>query len=835
MVLQRQTEIPVWGVAGSGALVKAELNGLTGSAIAASDGAWELMLPAMSEGGPYEFTLQSGKDTLVYTDVYVGDVWLASGQSNMAMMLKECDKAAQEIAGSDYPEIRHFNVTKYLGNEPRKNLPAGSMWTPATPEYVGDFTGVGYYYAKYLYKYLDVPVGIINASYGGARIETWMSKEMLGYDEQDIVFGDGEAWLQPTLAYNNMLHPLLRFPIKGMIWYQGESNMGSRETALMYSDQLKKLINSWRELWGMGEIPFIWVQIPNTGNESDENSPGTWDALPMLREAQSRVLSLPNTGEVISIDTGEPDIHPTNKEPVGERLSLVARSLTYGDTIIFSGPRYRSFRKLDNGRIEISFDHEGGGLVARETADFSLRWFAMAGSNGTFYKASAVLDSNRVVVWNNGITDPEYIRYAYESNPFNVNFYNAEGLPAAPFKLRVKHPGFFIQSFKATDYSLDKGESTLLTWQVYGTDEVRINQMKVDSIGGIRVWPHSDSTFTLRITNRDQPELVESVSLTIYVKEPDPTISLSTDAGEFLSAGSEVLIHAEVSAPYGGSISLVEFQVNGAVIDSVSLAPFETTWTPDSAGTYFITGIVTNHRGMSQISDTLRKVVDHYNTLNYEAEDARITGRYYILEDEGVSKGLYSDLYRDWTISFDSIMIEKEGEYQLTIAFMLNYGSPQIQDLYLNGDLLEPIVFESPEADAWNKHFMMIQLQKENNQLALKSGGGPMSIDYISFLVEQSITGPNRITSHLSGKNKLMIFPNPVSGSTRISFNLHEQGAVLVELFDLSGRNRGIITKGVFSPGNHEITYRADGLKRGVYFLHFSYKSQKSVKKMLVL
>ena len=374
MVLQRQVDIPVWGQAEIGASVFMELNDLVDSTIAGPDGSWEISLPALSEGGPHELIIRSGTDSLVFTEVYVGDVWLASGQSNMAWALKDCHNAPAEIAAANHREIRQFLVTKSLGPSPRDELPAGSAWTPATSEFVGDFSGVGYYFAKYLHAHQDLPLGIINTSLPGARIESWMSKDMLGYDEQDIQFGEGQSYLQATLAYNHMLHPLLRFPIKGIIWYQGESNMGSRETALMYTGQLKKLIRSWRELWGLGDIPFLWVQIPNTGTEANEGSPGTWDALPMLRAAQSRVLSLPNTGEAVTIDTGEPDIHPTNKEPVGERLALVARALAYGDSLVYSGPRYKAYRKLGDGKIEISFDFQGEGLVARETMDESGFW-----------------------------------------------------------------------------------------------------------------------------------------------------------------------------------------------------------------------------------------------------------------------------------------------------------------------------------------------------------------------------------------------------------------------------------------------------------------------------
>lgn len=834
MVLQRNVDVPVWGDAASGSWVRIELNGFKDSTLASASGSWELTLPPMDAGGPYEFSLFSGTNSLIYSDVYVGDVWLASGQSNMAMKLKECENAAQEIAGSDNPEIRHFYVKQSLGNTPKEALPAESIWTPATPEFVGEFTGVGYYFARYLQDYLDVPVGILNSSFGGTRIESWMSEEMLGYDEQDIEFGDGTSWLQPTVAYNNMLHPLLKFPIKGVIWYQGESNMGNRETALTYTTQFKKLIGSWRELWGLGEIPFFWVQIANTGNESNENSPGTWDALPMLRESQSRALSLPNTGEAISIDTGEPDIHPIRKEPVGERLSLLARSLTYGDSLIFSGPRYKHHRNLDNGRVEIEFSHPGGGLKATETGDNTLRWFSMAGSNGTYYKASASIDSNRVVVWNNGIPNPEYIRYAYESNPFNVNFYNAEGLPAAPFKIRVNHPGFQIHSFKSTDYAIDKGESVLLTWQVYGTDAVLINQMVGDTLGGIRVWPSFDSTFTLRIQNRDQPELIDSQSIRIYVKQPDPTISLSMDAGPYLAKGSEALITASVTAPDGGTIALVEFRVNGDKIDSITQAPYETMWKPETTGTYLITGIVTNHLGLSQVSEPLSRVVGDFNTLQFEAEDAHMTGRYYTRDDEKASEGAYADLYRDWSISFDSIYSEQEGDYQLTVGYMLNYGSPKNQHLYLNGQFFADMNFEAPDQESWNKHYAIIPLKEGYNQLAFKSYAGPMGIDYISLLVGKSSAAPTGTENFSSETDPLQVYPNPFSGSTTIRLNLPESGYTLLEVLDLSGRSLEVISNGELSPGRHDFSYDSSGLKKGIYLLVLRHKNQNILKKLMI-
>ncbi len=491
MVVQRQTAIPLSGQAAAGAKVYFELNAYKDSTTAASDGQWKMELPAMEAGGPYELNISSGGSVLQFTDLYAGDVWLASGQSNMAFELKDCDNAAAEIAAANNEEIRQLLIIKTLGSTPSEDIPAGSTWRPATPEYAGDFSGVAYYFAKYLHDSLDIPIGIINASQGGARIETWMSEETLGFDERDIIFGDGASYLQPTVAYNKMLYPLRNIPLKGVIWYQGESNMGSRETALSYSGLQTDLINSWRELFSFSDLPFLWVQIPNTGTEANEASPGSWDALPMLRASQSRVLAMPHTGEVVSIDLGEVDIHPPHKEPVGQRLASVARVVAYGEDIPWSGPRYLNHRVREDGKLEIEFDHVGGGLVARETVDESLRWFALAGSNGTFYQATAIIEDNRVVVWSNSVPNPVTIRYAWEHNPHNVNFFNTDGLPAEPFKVQVYGTDFGLNFLKATDYQINKGESTVLTWEVNKAELADLDGISVDTTGGLRVWPRA--------------------------------------------------------------------------------------------------------------------------------------------------------------------------------------------------------------------------------------------------------------------------------------------------------------------------------------------------------
>jgi hypothetical protein len=227
--------------------------------------------------------------------------------------------------------------------------------------------------------------------------------------------------------------------------------------------------------------------------------------------------------------------------------------------------------------------------------------------------------------------------------------------------------------------------------------------------------------------------------------------------------------------------------------------------------------------------------VDTYTIHKFEAENAHISGRYYIQEDDSASMGFYSDLNRDWTLSFDSISMDEEGTFQLSTAYMLNYGSPKVQDLYLNGDYFSSLVFDSLDEDLWSRHHAMIPLNKGTNRLSIKSNWGPMSIDYISLLVRQTGAGTLGMDAGLSAFADIRIYPNPNSGTVRIRFTLPEAGALVLELFDLSGQKKAELQQGSFKPGNHEITFQTNQLGAGVYFLHFGYKNNKTVHKMLVL
>ena len=519
MVIQRNTEFPVWGTATAGDTITVSFLGPNIATIADTNGNWSVTIPAKTAGGPFGMVVATRTQTITYNDVYVGDVWLASGQSNMEMQVNyPIDSAAAIIASANYQAIRQFKIPKALANDPSRDLPDGCVWTAATSASVGSFTAVGYLFARELYQDLNVPIGIINSSYGGSRIETWMSKEMLGYDESDTVLASGQAERQPTVAFNKMINPILKFPIKGVIWYQGESNADVMNDAVAYGGLFKTMIAGWRSLWGLGDIPFLWVQLPNYGEVF--STPQTWDVWPRLRAEQSSALVLSNTGEAVTIDVGSTDIHPTNKLPVGRRLALAARKIAYGEEIVAQGPRYRKNHLREDGKIEVEFDNVAAGLVAKDSVNNRVTGFAVAGLDNALVWAQAVIDSGKVLVWNSSVPEPMIVRYAWEYNPAHVNLYNASLLPAAPFLVDV-NPGFKITRFQAGQSPIERGQSTTLSWNVFGASSVTLDGTAVDSAATLTISPSVTTSYTLRATNRDDANDIDTARVTVEVLDPD--------------------------------------------------------------------------------------------------------------------------------------------------------------------------------------------------------------------------------------------------------------------------------------------------------------------------
>lgn len=612
MVLQRNTNVLIWGMAGSGEEIRVTFLGQTYNAAADADGHWRVALEKLEPGGPYEMTISAESQETVIHDILIGDVWVLGGQSNMELPVRRTlDVLAEEVASVNLPFIRQFAVPQtYNFHIPQQEL-HGGQWIAATPEDVLSFSAVGFFFAKELHEKYQVPIGLIHAAVGGTPIEAWISERTLrdiggyeavleqckddGYvsetkhrDEErnriwyshlnDTDLGLKEGWFRsscdtsdwgdievpgswsggrlasvhgavwfrrefdmpasmlddeillklgtivdaddtyingvcigntgymypprrypvpkgllkpgrntiavrmistqntgafvqdmpyklvagrqeldlrgtwkyrigtvtealesqtffqymPSGVYNSMIAPLRDYPIKGILWYQGESNTGRPAG---YSDLFACLVQDWRRNWGSGEIPFIYAQLANLGEEDD--SQVNWAE---LREEQRKALTVPNTAMAVTIDVGEyNDLHPQDKKTVGQRLALCARKLAYGEEqLVYSGPMFKNMERTvganaadDAIAIALHFDHVGSGLTTRGGGE--LQGFAVCGADGRFFPADAVIFGDTVIVKHDDIRQPVHVRYAWSNNPARANLCNREGLPASPF------------------------------------------------------------------------------------------------------------------------------------------------------------------------------------------------------------------------------------------------------------------------------------------------------------------------------------------------------------------------------------------------------------------
>jgi sialate O-acetylesterase len=418
-VLQRDVPIPVFGSGPDGAKVTVTFAGQTLSTTI-ENSRWEVTLAPMPASSTPATLSIVGTTTTVAEDVVVGDVWLASGQSNMERQLGP-RRPQQEIVGwkeaaarADFPLIRQYSVPQMSGGEECKET--YGTWTVCTPQTASDFTAVGFFFARAVQPAAGVPIGIIHASKGGSRIESWMSQEAWKSAPEPETRA-GQTFRKSNHFYA-MIAPLARIPIRGVLWYQGESNSNF---ASQYRGLFTSLISSWRELWRQPELPFLFVQIAPFEKMTPE-----------IREAQFQVLrNTRNTAMVVTTDLGDAkDIHPTRKQEVGERLALAAKALAYGGNDEYSGPQFRSATPQGNTLV-LAFDHVGQGLAVQGGGE--LRGFTLAGPDGVFLPATARIVGNEVVVSNDSIPNPIAVRYGWANVP-DVNLANTAGLPASPFR-----------------------------------------------------------------------------------------------------------------------------------------------------------------------------------------------------------------------------------------------------------------------------------------------------------------------------------------------------------------------------------------------------------------
>jgi len=479
MVLQRDIANPVWGQATPGEKVSVSIAGQKHTTVADANGEWQLKLAPLKVGGSHKLTIK-GNNTLHFEDVLVGEVWLCSGQSNMEWPVNKSNAHELEISSANYPNIRLITAPK-PGSETAQ-FSFDDQWQATSPESVGDFSAACYFFGRRLHNTLNVPIGLINTAWGGARIEAFMPRRALedtgeyleyltDWDRRIIEDSDREyakklvkyeAWQAagskgerhkplharvanhaPGSIYNGLIHPVVGYGIKGAIWYQGESNT---DRPYQYRRLFPLLINTWRDLWGQGDFPFYWVQLADYKKEFSKPKGGAWAE---VREAQTMTLSLTNTGEAIAIDLGEArDIHPRNKQTVAKRLVRHALAKDYGYDMASDSPRFSSMQieskvieskavdkadiKLTRKVATITFDR-----VATSLYSFDIKkvlGFAIAGEDKKFVWAKAkIISKDQVEVYSDEVVNPVAVRYGFEFNPV-VNLYDKNGLPVTPFR-----------------------------------------------------------------------------------------------------------------------------------------------------------------------------------------------------------------------------------------------------------------------------------------------------------------------------------------------------------------------------------------------------------------
>ncbi|MCE5325946.1 MAG: sialate O-acetylesterase [Planctomycetaceae bacterium] len=436
MVLQADKAAPIWGWAAADVKVTVSFADQKLTAAADKDGKWSVEFKGLKAGTAGKLVVSAGEKSITVNDVLVGEVWLGSGQSNMWWRVSQAANARAEAAVAKYPQIRMFTVKQAGSPAPAADC-AGS-WEVCTPQTVLGFSATAYYFGRDLHKALKQPVGLINSSVGGTPIESWLpaapKADDAKADEPKATPAPRKATPKAAKArkrsagggdlYNGMMAPLAPYGLRGFLWYQGESNAGNGK---LYVSQLATLIKSWRDAWSDETAFFLTVQLPNF--QAPQKQPVESSGWAMVREAELKSLTLPNTGIAVTIDIGEAgNIHPKNKQDVGKRLALWALATVYDKKLTYCGPLYKSMA-VEGDKIVLSFDHIGGGLAVQGGG--KLKGFAVAGEDKKFVWADATITGDTVVL--TGVKNPKAARYAWANNP-DCNLVNKDALPASPFR-----------------------------------------------------------------------------------------------------------------------------------------------------------------------------------------------------------------------------------------------------------------------------------------------------------------------------------------------------------------------------------------------------------------
>jgi sialate O-acetylesterase len=469
MVLEQETKVNVWGKADPGESVTVRLGPEAAQTTAGEDGNWGVKLEGLPSGGPYDMTV-SGKNSITVRNVAVGEVWVCAGESNMEYEVIAARNGRAELGDADLPMVRVFKVHHSASEQPNENC-EGS-WAVCDPETVRDFSAVGFFFARELNRRLREPVGLIESAWGPSPAEAWTPRETLeknpalhpaldryakavsdypgalaAYNARMADWksgtnaGNGTASQAarepvaplapggaraPSALYNGMIFPLVRYPIRGVLWYQGESNTSD---PALYGKLFPAMIAGWRAAWDEGDFPFLYAQLSGFLGRHAQPEESQWAE---LREAQSHALETHRTGMAVTADTGgEYEMHPADKQDVAHRLALLAESMVYGGTdVAASGPLF-SGMEVGDGKAALTFSHTGGGLTAKDGK--ALKGFEIAGEDRAFVWAEARIDGDRVIVRSDKVAKPAAVRYGWADFP-DMSLFNKEGLPAPPFR-----------------------------------------------------------------------------------------------------------------------------------------------------------------------------------------------------------------------------------------------------------------------------------------------------------------------------------------------------------------------------------------------------------------
>ena len=425
MVLQRNSEVTIWGFANpqEEVVVTPSWNNQTYKIKASNQAKWEIKIPTPKEGGPYTISIK-GYNEVIFKNILIGEVWICSGQSNMEMNASwGIENAEEAVKNATNPKIRFFTVPKLTATTPQDNL--SGNWTECTPETMKYFSAVGYFFAKRLQEDLkNVPIGLISSNWGGTPAEIWTPEEVIENNpvlieaaktRKEESYGPN----QPGRAFNAMIYPLIHFKIAGVIWYQGESNVGSE----VYDQTFSAMITSWRKLWKY-DFPFYYVQIAPY-NYGEDHFSGT-----IVRDAQRKVLDeVSNTGMVVTSDISPiDDIHPKDKKSVGTRLANLALANTYKvNSDLVNGPLYKGI-KIEKNKVIVFFDYADGLYFWSKTDN----QFELAGVDGVFYPTEASIKNNEVILTSKKVKNPVKVRFSWKNNDQSTLF-NKANLPASSF------------------------------------------------------------------------------------------------------------------------------------------------------------------------------------------------------------------------------------------------------------------------------------------------------------------------------------------------------------------------------------------------------------------